>query len=138
MMKKLTKKEKKMLYEIAAKYIYTVETRGDLEYRYSDEEDFIETSVGGLEAALQEAYECGKRDGAEEKTAPYKKRFSPPSEKTVSMWNEVVKMYGQHTYTLGENGYGEAVLCKGYGEVIAKGNREIQRTLKALLNGETV
>lgn len=59
MAKNISKKEKKLLYEIAAKHIYRVENRGDLEAHRSDEEDFIETSVWGLEAALEATYRAG-------------------------------------------------------------------------------
>lgn len=58
----MTKKNlTKMLYEIAAKWLISVENRGDLEMRSSDSEDFIEVSVAGLEAALKEAYEAGRK-----------------------------------------------------------------------------
>jgi hypothetical protein len=51
----------KKLFEIAAKHLITVQERGDLETRHSDSEDFIEVSVGGLEAALKDAYEAGRK-----------------------------------------------------------------------------
>lgn len=38
---------KKQLIEIAKKNSYSIETRGDLETRNSDSEDFIEMSVCG-------------------------------------------------------------------------------------------
>ena len=63
---KTTKKEKKLFYTIAAKHIYSVENRGDLEAHRSDEEDFIETSVWGLEAALEAAYRAGQEAGRRE------------------------------------------------------------------------
>ena len=56
----LTAVEKKA-YEIAAKHLIQVEERGDLETRHSDSEDFIEIPVWGLEAALKEAYEAGRK-----------------------------------------------------------------------------
>lgn len=49
------------IYEIAAKHLIAVEERGGLEMKYSDRENFIEVSVGGLEAALEEAYEAGRK-----------------------------------------------------------------------------
>lgn len=57
----LTKKEMKEILEIAKKSMYSVETRGDLETRNNDEEDFIEASVWGIKNALIEAYKLGKR-----------------------------------------------------------------------------
>ena len=49
----------KKVYEIAAKHLIAVEERGGLETHHS--EDFIEVSVWGLEAALKEAYEAGRK-----------------------------------------------------------------------------
>lgn len=60
MKKGLSKKEKEAILEIAKKYIYAMTERGDFERRWNDEEDFIETSVMGLEGALEEAYQLGK------------------------------------------------------------------------------
>ncbi|MCW6681304.1 hypothetical protein NHG29_00215 [Aerococcaceae bacterium NML160702] len=40
-----------------------VKERGDLEKRNSDSEDFLDISVWGLKAMLQEAYELGKQHG---------------------------------------------------------------------------
>ena len=57
---KMTKKEKEMLYKIAAAHILALEDRGDLEQHLSDGEDFFETSVWSLEAALYAAYQMGK------------------------------------------------------------------------------
>lgn len=51
----------KQLFEIAAKHLITVQERGDLEARHCDSEDFIEVSVWGLEAALKDAYEAGRK-----------------------------------------------------------------------------
>jgi len=56
----MTKKESTKILEIAKKYIYAIEVRGSLEMRQSDSEDFFETSVGSLEAALEAAYKAGK------------------------------------------------------------------------------
>lgn len=55
-------KELQKLVEIAKKNISALERRGDLEARYSDSEDFFETSVWSLKAALIEAYELGKKE----------------------------------------------------------------------------
>jgi len=57
---KITKKESKQLLNIAMKYIYAMQERGDFEYRMNDEEDFLDVSVGSLEAALEAAYLLGK------------------------------------------------------------------------------
>lgn len=51
----------KKVYEIAAKHLILVAERGDLETRHSDREDFIEISVWGLETALKDAYEAGRK-----------------------------------------------------------------------------
>ena len=48
------------LLDIAKKHSIEVKHRGDLETRYSDQEDFIELSVKGLKSMLQEAFEAGK------------------------------------------------------------------------------
>ncbi len=63
-MKRLSKKEMEKLVGIAKKHIYPVEARGDLETRGSDGEDFLEVSVRGIKAALEEAYRLGKENGA--------------------------------------------------------------------------
>ena len=62
MIKKMTKKEKKIIVDIAKKFIYDIGVRGDLEYRMNDDEDFIETGVGSLQAALYAAYLAGKNE----------------------------------------------------------------------------
>jgi len=51
----------KKLYDIAAKHMVAVQERGDLEARHCDSEDFIEIPVWGLEAALKDAYEAGRK-----------------------------------------------------------------------------
>lgn len=56
----MTKKESARILEIAKKYIYAIEVRGSLEMMQSDSDDFIETSVGSIEAALEAAYQAGK------------------------------------------------------------------------------
>ena len=47
---------------IAKEIIYAIEKRGGLDTRNNDDEDFIETSVWSLKAALEAAYEAGKND----------------------------------------------------------------------------
>ena len=51
----------KKLFEIAAKHMVIVQERGDLEARHCDSEDFIEIPIWGLEAALKDAYEAGRK-----------------------------------------------------------------------------
>lgn len=58
---------KKQLVEIAKKHSYSIETRGDLESRYNDDEDFIEVSVWSIQAMLEEAYELGRKDSKKNK-----------------------------------------------------------------------
>lgn len=58
---------KKQLVEIAKKHSYSIETRGDLESRYNDDEDFIEVSVWSIQAMLEEAYELGRKDSKKDK-----------------------------------------------------------------------
>lgn len=58
--KTMTKKIEKTLLAIAKKNNWEVEERGDLETRHSDQDDFIEVSVWGLKAMLEEAYAAGK------------------------------------------------------------------------------
>ena len=55
--------------------------------------------------------------------------------KTVTMWYEVNKKYGDHTYNLQVNGLGEVELAERYTHIIVKGtNRDVQKVLKELLN----
>lgn len=49
-----------LLYDIAASYMVSVESRGDLDRRGNDSEDFIEVPVWGLLMAMEKAYELGK------------------------------------------------------------------------------
>ena len=51
----------KQIFGIAAKHLIAVQERGDLATHHSDCEDFIEVSVWSLKAALEEAYEAGRR-----------------------------------------------------------------------------
>ena len=57
----MTKKEYSKLLAIAKDRIYTVESRGDLETRDNDSEDFIEVSVSSIKDILIAAYELGKQ-----------------------------------------------------------------------------
>ena len=61
MANKELKKENLQLLEIAKKNSYAVETRGDLEKRNNDSEDFLDISVWSLKEMLREAYELGKQ-----------------------------------------------------------------------------
>ena len=58
---------KKQLVEIAKKNSYSIETRGDLESRRNDDEDFIELSVWSIQAMLEGAYELGRKDSKKDK-----------------------------------------------------------------------
>jgi len=62
-----------------------------------------------------------------------KKELKAISERTTALWYKVNEKYGNHVYCLCVNGNDEVLLCKGYTEEIAKGNREVQETLKKLL-----
>lgn len=55
------------------------------------------------------------------------------SKKTIDLWNKVIEKHGNHSYALAVNGLNEVVLCKGYTEEIAKGNRDAQKVLAELL-----
>lgn len=50
------------LTKIANKHIPELTDRKSLKAYYSDEDDFFETSVWSLEAALKAAYELGKNE----------------------------------------------------------------------------
>ena len=56
---RLSKKEYKKILK-AAKTIPVISQRGDLTRKYSDREDFFETSVWSLEEALITAFLAGK------------------------------------------------------------------------------
>jgi len=62
-----------------------------------------------------------------------KKGLDAISARTENLWNEVVRKYGPHEYTLAVNGMDEVVLSRRYMEDIAKGNRNVQRVLRGLL-----
>lgn len=61
MMKNVTKKQAEALLEIAKKASYAIGERGDLEYRMSDSEDFLDISVGAIEAMLEQAFLLGRK-----------------------------------------------------------------------------
>ena len=56
----LTKKQQEALLEIAKRLMAAVDSRGDLEARDNDSEDFIEVPVWGIQKAMEEAYLLGK------------------------------------------------------------------------------
>lgn len=56
----LTKKQQEALLEIAKRLMASVDSRGDLEERGSDSEDFIEVPVWGIQKAMEKAYLLGK------------------------------------------------------------------------------
>ena len=60
MKKNITKAEEKALLEIAKHLMASVDSRGDLEDRGCDSEDFIEVSVWSIKKTLEEAYLLGK------------------------------------------------------------------------------
>ena len=60
MKKNITKEEEKALLEIAKRLMAAVDSRGDLEARDNDSEDFIEVSIWSLKKTLEEAYLLGK------------------------------------------------------------------------------
>ena len=60
----MTKTEIKKLVEIAKKNRLIAEEREDLKAKNSDSLDFTDCAVWNIEAALIEAYEMGKAEGA--------------------------------------------------------------------------
>lgn len=60
MKKNITKEEEKALLEIAKRLMAAVDSRGDLEARDNDSEDFIEVPVWGIQKAMEEAYLLGR------------------------------------------------------------------------------
>ena len=62
MKKNITAKEQKALLEIAKRLMASVDSRGDLEERGCDSEDFIEVPVWGIQKAMEEAYLMGKAE----------------------------------------------------------------------------
>ena len=62
MKKNITAKEQKALLAIAKHLMASVDSRGDLEERGCDSEDFIEVPVWGIQKAMEEAYLLGKAE----------------------------------------------------------------------------
>lgn len=58
----LTKKQQEALLEIAKRLMASVDSRGNLEERGCDSEDFIEVPVWGIQKAMEEAYLLGKAE----------------------------------------------------------------------------
>lgn len=58
----MTGEVEKMLLDIAMRCSYAIEKRGDLKPRMNDYDDFLELSVGSIEAMLEEAYRAGKEE----------------------------------------------------------------------------
>lgn len=56
----MKKNVEKSLLEIAKKFSYAVEVRGDLERRHNDSEDFLDIPVWTIKGMLEEAYKLGK------------------------------------------------------------------------------
>ncbi len=54
------RRHRQFLYEIAAKHISSIASRGDLERRNNDNEDFFEVSAWSLCDALDAAYKAGQ------------------------------------------------------------------------------
>lgn len=54
---------------------------------------------------------------------------------TYNLWCKVNEKYGRHKYTLAVNGLDQVVLCKGYGETIALGTRQVNAKCRELLKG---
>lgn len=54
-------KIEKQLLEIAMKHNGEMKERGDFKTRNSDQDDFLEVSIWGLKAMLEEAFEAGRK-----------------------------------------------------------------------------
>lgn len=52
---------------------------------------------------------------------------------TINLWYKVNEKYGEHKYTLAVNGLNVATLQRGYTEEIARGEKEVKKKLKELL-----
>lgn len=59
----INRKTKKQLLDIAKEKSYSIQVRGDLEYRFNDSEDFVEVSVGAIKEIMKAAYELGFEAG---------------------------------------------------------------------------
>ena len=62
--KGMSKGTLRSLEQIAMSASYTLETRGGIESRNSDDEDFFEVSVNAIQAMLEKAYLLGRADAA--------------------------------------------------------------------------
>ncbi len=85
----LTKKQQKALLDIAKRLMVAVESRGDLEARGCDSEDFIKVPVWGIQKAMEEAYLLGRRRSKPD-TAPTKGHRRRPT-------NSPTKPHKPHT-----------------------------------------
>lgn len=65
-----------------------------------------------------------------------KKGLDAISAVTTALWLKVNEKYGDHVYGLCVNGLDQVVLCKGYSDELAKGNRNVQRVLRELLGNK--
>lgn len=65
-----------------------------------------------------------------------RKGLSAITNNTLQLWYRVNEKYGKHKYTLGVNGLDQVVLCRGYGEDIAVGTRQVNAKLRELLKEE--
>ncbi len=60
----IDKKTEQQLLRIAMQHMTAVAVRSDLETANTDSKDFIHVAVWGLKAALEAAYELGKKEAA--------------------------------------------------------------------------
>lgn len=106
MKKNITKEEEKALLEIAKRLMAAVDSRGDLEARDNDSEDFIEVPVWSIQKAMEEAYLLGRMN-TDKPTAPHrglchggqnnpKEPTTPQTGADVAAWRK-----GKHTWKNG-------------------------------------
>jgi len=82
---KVGKKESAELERIAKRAIYSAQQRGDLKSRGNDEDDYLDTSVGGLERALENAYRYGQgAQGSSKISKQENKKLVSIAEKRIS------------------------------------------------------
>lgn len=65
-----------------------------------------------------------------------KKGLDAISTATTALWLKVNEKFGEHAYNLCVNGLDQVVLCKGYSDELAKGNRNVQHVLRELLGSK--
>lgn len=82
----------RILYEIAAKYLITVQERGDLATRYRDSDDFIEVPVWGLEAVLKETYNAGRQSEKAAQSSDEEDTPVPAEELSVGTTEKMEKL----------------------------------------------